>query len=149
VLGLSCVDFLCVLLACIPSWLCYGMGRWTGGQPMCDFQGFMILFATLASGSVAMFMAIDRCVAVTRPLYHRQLVTVGKTTRLLVGLVVIAFVVSLLPVLGFGSFSRNLVGTFCTVNWFPSTSLDAAFCFCYVIIGDVICLTLVLCNTAV
>lgn len=72
VLGLSCVDLMSLIFFSLPSWFFYVKGEWIGGKRLCDFQGFVFLFATLCSAFLATSMAVDRCIAVTRPFFHRD-----------------------------------------------------------------------------
>ena len=149
VLGLSCVDLISLTLFSVPSWIFYLSGEWTGGKRLCDFQGFVFLFSTLCSAFLAMSMAVDRCIAVTKPFFHRKTMTVNKAKILLVVTVTASLVVSLFPISSFGSFARNLRGSFCTVNWFPQNASDRAFCVFYAVLGGVPAIVVLFCNITV
>ena len=149
VLGLSCTDLVSLTLLSIPSWLCYINGEWLGGKRLCDFQGFTFLFSTLCSAFMAALMAMDRCIAVTRPFFHRKTMTVHKAKVLLLVATTASLVVSIFPVFCFGSFVRNISGSFCSVNWFPETAPERAFCIFYAVLGGLPAMVVVLCNIAV
>lgn len=149
VLGLSSVDLISITLFSIPSWLFYTNGQWMGGQQLCDFQGFVFLFSTLYSAFLAMSMAVDRCVAVTRPFFHRRTMTVNKAKLLLFVTITCSFVFSVFPICWFGSFARNLRGSFCMVNWFPQSASDRTFCVVYAILGGLPAIVVLCCNLIV
>lgn len=149
VLGLSCIDLISITFFCVPSWLFYIKGEWVGGKKLCDFQGFVFLFSTLCSAFLATLMAVDRCIAVTKPFFHRKTMTVNKAKVLLLGAIAASLVVALFPILTFGSFVDNLGGHFCTVNWFPKNAQDRAFCAFYAILGGLPATVVLLCNITV
>ena len=121
VLSLASIDLFGIGMLCTPTWLCYAFGRWIGGDEMCDFQGFISLLCSLGSGGIATCMAVDRYLAVKTPFWHRRTVTVELAKGISIGVYIGSAVIACLPVLGFGSFVRNLTGTYCTVNWFASS----------------------------
>lgn len=149
VLGLSCVDLISLVFFSVPSWLFYVNGEWIGGKQLCDYQGFIFLFATLCSAFLATSMAVDRCIAVTKPFFHRKTMTVNKAKALLLGTIAASFVVSLFPICSFGSFVRNISGSFCTVNWFPQNASDSAFCVFYAVLGGLPAIVVLFCNITV
>lgn len=149
VLGLSCVDLVSVTLFSVPSWLFYANGQWIGGKRLCDFQGFVFLFSTLYSAFLAMSMAVDRCIAVTKPFFHRKTMTVNKAKLLLFVTIVCSLVFSFLPICSFGSFAPNLRGSFCMVNWFPQNSPDRTFCVVYAALGGLPAIVVLCCNLTV
>lgn len=149
VLGLSCVDLISLVLFSVPSWLFYIKGEWIGGKQFCDYQGFVFLFSTLCSAFLATSMAIDRCIAVTKPFFHRKTMTVNKAKILILAATGASFIISFFPILSFGSFVRNLSGSFCTVNWFPQNSSDRAFCVFYAVLGGLPAIVVLFCNITV
>lgn len=149
VLGMSCIDLAALVASCIPSWICYFVGSWPGGKILCDFQGVMILFASLSAGSLATLMSMDRCVAVVKPLYHKKTMTLDRAKILITVVSISAFAISLLPLTGFGSFKLSLSGTYCSVNWFAETVSDRAFVLFYASFGGLLALTTVYCNVQV
>ena len=149
VLGLSCIDLISITLFCIPSWLFYIKGEWIGGKKLCDFQGFVFLFSTLCSAFLATLMSVDRCIAVTKPFFHRKTMTVNKAKVFLLGAIAASLVVSFFPICTFGSFVKNLSGSFCTVNWFPQNASDRAFCAFYAVLGGLPATVVLFCNITV
>jgi hypothetical protein len=47
--------------------------QWVGGQPMCDFISFMLIFSGLTTCLIISVMAIDRYIAISHPIKYRIL----------------------------------------------------------------------------
>lgn len=146
VFALACMDLSGIILICTPTFLCYIFKGWVGGQHMCKLQGFLTLFFTLGSGFLATSMSVDRFIAVRWPLYHRRYITVKVVKRIVLVIVVLSAIVSFCPVVGFGSFVRNLTGTYCTLNWFASSAKDVAFSCFFASVGFLLIITVVVAN---
>lgn len=115
VFGLILCDLLGIILICSPTWAGYVYGQWSGGQPLCNFQGFFTVFATLSSGLIVTFMAIDRYLAHRSPFFHRQFISFRLAKKVIVGIALFSILISSLPLFGFGSFSYSSTGTYCTI----------------------------------
>ena len=149
VFALSSIDLFLLVACSSPTLICYLSGRWQGGQIMCDFQGIMSLFCSLSSGSVAALLAVDRFFAVTKPLFYRSHTSINCVAGLIATAVLISMLISLLPIAGFGSFSMNLTGTYCTINWFSTVPKHAAFSYMYASVGFGLVVTIVTVNITV
>ena len=149
VFALSSIDLFLLVACCSPTLICYLTGRWQEGQIMCDFQGIMSLFCSLSSGSVAVLLAVDRFVAVTKPFLYRSHISINIVMGLIATAVLISMVTALLPVVGFGSFSMNLTGTYCTINWFSTVPKHTAFSYMYASVGFGLVVTIVTVNITV
>lgn len=135
VFALSSIDLLLLIACCTPTLVCYVAGEWKGGQMLCDFQGVMSLFCSISSGSVAALLAVDRFFAVTKPFLYRSQITVRLVETLILCAVLLSLAVSLLPTFGFGSFQMNLTGTYCTINWFSTSTKHIVYSYMYACIG--------------
>lgn len=149
VLSLASIDLFGIIVVCIPTWLCYAFGAWIGGDELCNFQGFMTLFCSLGSGGIATSMAVDRYLAVKVPFWHRRTVTAKMATRVVVAVYIISAFISVLPIVGFGSFVLNLTSTYCTVNWFATELKDVVFSYLFASIGVTLVFTVIFCNVNV
>ena len=146
VLSLAAIDLFGIIVVCIPTWLCYAFGGWIGGDKLCDFQGFMTLFCSLGSGGIATSMAVDRYLAVKAPFWHRRTFTARLATRVVFGVYFGSALISILPVVGFGSFVLNLTSTYCTLNWFATEIKDIVFSYLFATIGVTLVCTVIFCN---
>lgn len=134
VFGLILCDLLGILLTCAPTWTAYMYGEWRGGKALCDFQGFFTVFTTLSSGLIVTFMSIDRFLAHRAPFFHRQCISFKSAKRILIGIVVSSIVISVLPLLSFGSFGKSSTGTYCTIIS-DSKPIDQVYNYFLVTIG--------------
>ncbi|XP_077116928.1 prostaglandin E2 receptor EP1 subtype [Ranitomeya variabilis] len=86
-----------------------------GKLPMagCQFLGGCMVFFGLSPLLLGLLMACERCIGLTRPLWHSAVVT---QTRARIGLGLawaIALLVSTLPLLGYGTYGLQPSGTWC------------------------------------
>lgn len=135
IFGLSLCDLVGIVFICTPTWICYAYGEWTGGTPLCYFQGYFTVFTSLSSGLIATCMALDRYLAVRAPFFHRQRISFRFAKKALGLIISVCALISLMPVFGFGSFKLNLTRTYCTLNWFASTSSDKTYAYFFAIVG--------------
>lgn len=149
VFGLCCCDLAGLVTICVPTWLCYIFGEWQGGHHLCDFQGFATILFTMGSGMMATSMSADRVVSIKAPIFHMAKVNVRIASRIVVVVLLFSAVFAIMPVLGFGSFVRNLTGTYCTINWFAEQSSDKAFSYIFAMCGILMILAVVASNITV
>ncbi|XP_053574049.1 prostaglandin E2 receptor EP1 subtype [Bombina bombina] len=79
----------------------------------CQFLGGCMVFFGLSPLLLGLLMASERCLALTKPLWHLSVVT---QTRARLGLAlawVMALLVSILPLLGYGAYGLQPSGTWC------------------------------------
>ena len=149
VLGLTCIDLFAVLGISTPSLICYAVGGWLGGDGLCRFQGFVALFCSLASGGIAVVMAIDRYASVAAPFHYRARMRVSLAKKIVLVVITGAGTLSLMPVGGIGGFIKSLSGTFCTFDWFPRDLEDVVYSYVILVYSGVLIATLVFCNVNV
>ena len=149
VFGLTCIDLSAVLGISTPSLICYSADGWVGGQTLCRFQGFVALFCSLASGGIAVAMAVDRYISVSYPLWYRTKMRVSIARKIVLVVVTGAGTLSLMPVGGIGGFVKSLSGTFCTFDWFAKDLEDVVYSHVILVYSGVLIVTLVFCNVNV
>ena len=149
VMALIITDFYGITFCTLPTLLCYLMRKWIGGMGMCNFQGVSTMFASLASGSLATAMAVERLAAVWKPLWYRAFATRRKTLVTIATLWSIAIVIALIPVAREGNFVRNGTGTYCTINWFAKSKENIAYAISYAVMGVSLLVIVVFCNISI
>lgn len=149
VMALIITDFYGITLCTLPTLLCYLMRNWVGGMAMCNFQGVSTMFASLASGSLATAMAVERLAAVWKPLWYRAFATTRKTLIIIATLWSIAIVIALIPLAREGNFVRNGTGTYCTINWFAKSKENIAYAISYAVMGVSLLVIIVFCNISI
>lgn len=144
--GLTTIDLFAVVGISAPSLICYVAGEWVGGVPLCKFQGFLALFCSLASGGVAVSMAVERYISVASPLRYRTKISASLAKKVLVAVVTGTATLSLMPVGGIGNFVKAASGTFCTFDWFAKRLEDVVYSYIIVVYSTILIATLVFCN---
>ncbi|EDO45640.1 predicted protein, partial [Nematostella vectensis] len=146
VLALAFCDLFGIINVCWPTWLCYAYNGWVGGDSLCYFQGFITLFVSLGSGVLATLLALDRYLSVKAPFFHRENISFRTARRGVAVVFVFSAIIAFMPVLGFGSYVRNLTGTYCTINWFAEEWKDKSFSYFFAFIGFLMIFIVLFCN---
>ena len=74
-----------------------------GGQPLCDYFSFMMIFAGLATVLVVGCMALERFLAILHPYAYERHVAPERVKCVLAGVWVVAALISCLPLLKVGT----------------------------------------------
>lgn len=102
IFNLAATDFLLSVL-CMPfAFVSSIMKMWVFGKVMCVLTGFLLSVLCIASILTLVLVAIDRYLAICRPLKYCTLVTHRKSIIMLVYVWLQAVVCAILPVLGWG-----------------------------------------------
>lgn len=149
VCGLAVTDLLGTLLASPVTIATYVKGAWPGGEPLCQYFGFTLIFFSLAGLSIICAMSVERYMAINHAYFYNDYVD-----QKLAGLTLVAIYVSnalfcALPVLGFGRVQKQYPRTWCFLEWRSNVTSDAAFNFMYAGFSSVLILATVLCNVLV
>ncbi|XP_020794096.1 prostaglandin E2 receptor EP1 subtype-like [Boleophthalmus pectinirostris] len=94
----------------------------------CLFLGGCMVFFGLCPLFMGCAMAAERCLGVTKPLLHAQLVTTARTKIALSLIWLVALCVALLPVFNLGTYTYQYPGTWCFIRVSEGTEgQDLAF----------------------
>ncbi|XP_056426716.1 prostaglandin E2 receptor EP1 subtype [Hyla sarda] len=96
-----------------------------GALPMagCQFLGGCMVFFGLSPLLLGLLMACERCIGLTRPLWHSAVVTQSKAWIGLGLAWALALLVSTLPLLGYGTYGLQPSGTWCFLQEPPGFCL--------------------------
>uniref|UniRef100_A0A8C5PTV9 Thromboxane A2 receptor n=1 Tax=Leptobrachium leishanense TaxID=445787 RepID=A0A8C5PTV9_9ANUR len=96
-----------------------------GGIPPlgCQFLGGCMVFFGLSPLFLGLLMASERCLGLTKPLWHSSVVTQTRARLSLVLTWTIAFLVAILPLMGFGAYGLQPSRTWCFLQGPPSFCL--------------------------
>ncbi|XP_019716149.1 prostaglandin E receptor 2a (subtype EP2) [Hippocampus comes] len=124
-----------------------GMSPDTHG--VCAYFGFSMTFFSLATMSLLLMMALERCLAIGYPyLYTRHV-----TKKLAYFTIPVVFLVSilfcLLPFVGFGKYVQYCPGTWCFIDMNPEGKKDRVYANLYATVMLVLVLAIVACNAFV
>ncbi|XP_060077480.1 prostaglandin E2 receptor EP4 subtype-like [Ylistrum balloti] len=110
--------------------------KWVGGQPLCDYLSFMLIFAGLATVFIVAAMSLDRFVAVWFPYSYNVTMKKASLVNLaVVSLWVVSISIAFLPLIGLGQNVLQFPGTWCFFNFFGTNIRDKFFAYFYATIG--------------
>ncbi|KAM4635737.1 prostaglandin E receptor 1b (subtype EP1) [Polymixia lowei] len=114
----------------------------------CLFLGSSMVFFGLCPLFLGCAMAAERCMGVTRPLLHAQLVTTARTKMALAFIWLLALCVALLPFISLGAYSYQYPRTWCFIRVLEDTKgTDLAFVMLFSGLGLTSLAVALVCNT--
>lgn len=136
--GLVVTDFMGLLVtgAIVVSFHITGF-NWMHLDPhchFCNFMGMSMVFYGLCPLLLGATMAVERFVGITRPFARSTNMSNKRVCTMIVSIWVTAGCISLLPLLGLGSYHLQVPGSWCFLN-ISSLPLDMAFCLVFSVVG--------------
>ena len=148
--GLACTDLLGILVVSPVTICVYANGRkWIGGQPLCNYFSFFMIFAGIATVSIVGVMAFERYVSILQPYSYHSKFTPRKVIYILVTVWILSAFVACLPFLGLGKNVLHFPGTWCFFDYYGSELTDKIFTYFYTFFGLFVIGVTAICNTAV
>ncbi|XP_012505410.1 PREDICTED: prostaglandin E2 receptor EP4 subtype [Propithecus coquereli] len=149
VCGLAVTDLLGTLLVSPVTIATYMKGQWPGGQALCEYSTFILLFFGLSGLSIICAMSIERYLAINHAYFYSHYVD-----KRLAGLTLFAVYASnvlfcALPNMGLGSSRLQYPDTWCFIDWTTNVTAHAAFSYMYAGFSSFLILATVLCNVLV
>lgn len=117
----------------------------TSTRIFCSLRVLWRLFG-LFSGCVAIVMAAERWLALTRPFVYQKQVTYPVIVRCMLALWLVALATTSLPVMGFGLYYKDKQ---CKRYREATEPSDIAYAYVWFVFGTLLCLSIVWCNLAV
>ncbi|CAL8346015.1 unnamed protein product [Merluccius merluccius] len=127
----------------------YVASRWPGGEPLCDFFSFSMLFFGSAGMSILCAMAVERYLAINHAYFYSQHAHRPMARSALAAIYVANAALCVMPSLGFGRHVRHFPGTWCFLDWRAADPLGASYSFLYGGVMWALIAVTVLCNCAV
>ncbi|XP_051979183.1 prostaglandin E2 receptor EP4 subtype-like [Xyrauchen texanus] len=149
VCGLAVTDLLGTLLASPVTIATYVNGVWPGGEPLCQYSGFILLFFSLAGLSIICAMSIERYLAINHAYFYSHYVDQRVAGLTLMAIYVSNALFCSLPTMGLGSVVHQYPGTWCFIDWRTNDSTNATFSYMYAGVSSVLILATVICNVLV
>ncbi|MBN3320914.1 PE2R4 protein, partial [Atractosteus spatula] len=149
VCGLAVTDLLGTMLVSPVTIATYVKGSWPGGDPLCQYSGFILLFFSLSGLSIICAMSIERYMAINHAYFYNHYVD-----KKLAGLTLFAIYFSnilfcALPSMGLGHVKMQYPCTWCFIDWRSNKSIHAAFSYMYAGYSSFLILATVVCNILV
>lgn len=123
--------------------------EWQGGQPVCDYTGYMISFVFLSSASIIGAMSAERFIGVWFPFFYNSIAKEKRTNIILGAIWTTAAFISLLPIIGFGEYVLQYPGTWCFYNFRAKNRIDEVYAYMYSIVWIIIILCIISFNVLV
>ncbi|KAM3939857.1 prostaglandin E2 receptor EP4 subtype [Leptodactylus fuscus] len=149
VCGLALTDLLGTCLVSPVTIATYIQNRWPGGDALCEYSSFILLFFGLSGLSIICAMSIERYLAINHAYFYNHYVD-----KKLAGLTLCAIYVSnvlfcALPSMGLGKSTLQYPRTWCFIDWRSNVSSQAAYSYMYAGFSSFLILVTVLCNVLV
>lgn len=117
-------------------------------SPTCQLLGGSLVFFGLCPLFLGCIMAVERCVGITRPLFHSAVVTSTRSKLMVGSLWVTAGIVATLPFLGAGKYSIQESGTWCFISkGHRGKWTEDGFALLFSFLGVITLLISLICNT--
>ncbi|XP_069483285.1 prostaglandin E2 receptor EP4 subtype [Ambystoma mexicanum] len=149
VCGLALTDLLGTCLVSPVTIATYVQQRWPGGEELCEYSSFILLFFGLSGLSIICAMSIERYLAINHAYFYSHYVD-----KRLAGLTLCAIYASnvlfcALPSMGLGKSTFQYPQTWCFIDWRSNVSRHAAYSYMYAGFSSFLILVTVLCNVLV
>ncbi|XP_043506372.1 prostaglandin E2 receptor EP2 subtype isoform X1 [Frieseomelitta varia] len=138
-------DLAALLGMLVQMYITIYVGSVISTRGFCSLRVVWRLFG-LFSGCVAIVMAAERWLALTRPFVYQKQVTYPMIVRCMLLLWLIALALTSMPVMGFGVYYK---GERCIRYREATEPADIAYAYVWFVFGTVLCLSIVWCNLAV
>ncbi|KAI4872420.1 hypothetical protein NFI96_017752 [Prochilodus magdalenae] len=149
VCGLAVTDLLGTLLASPVTIATYVNGRWPGGEPLCQYSGFVLLFFSLVGLSFICTMSVERYLAINHAYLYSRYVDQRLAAVAIAAIYVSNGLFCALPSMGLGNIVRHFPGSWCFIDWRTNKSADAAYSYMYASVSSALVLVTVACNVLV
>ncbi|CAK9806447.1 Prostacyclin receptor [Anthophora quadrimaculata] len=138
-------DLVALLGMMVQMYITIYVGSVMSTRGFCSLRVVWRLFG-LFSGCVAIVMAAERWLALTRPFVYQKQVTYPVIVRCMMVLWLVALTLTSLPLLGFGVYYK---GERCVRYREAIEPADIAYAYVWFVFGTGLCLSIVWCNLAV
>lgn len=99
---LNCLDILQGFFSSVMPLLILPDCNVIGGMSMCDVLGYLLTVLLVLSPYVVFVMAVDRCIAITNPMFYRYHYNFKMTAKILVGIFIFVLLQMAIPFWGVG-----------------------------------------------
>ncbi|XP_067894147.1 prostaglandin E receptor 4 (subtype EP4) c [Heterodontus francisci] len=149
VCGLAVTDLLGTCCTSPVVIVTYLTQQWPGGQPLCHFFSFSMLFFGSVGMTILCTMSIERYLAINHAFFYSQYIDKALARLALMGAYLLNLVFCILPFFGLGSNVRHFPGTWCFLDWRANSTVSASYTYIYGSISAFLILVTVLCNLSV
>ncbi|KAH0627906.1 hypothetical protein JD844_008472 [Phrynosoma platyrhinos] len=149
VCGLAVTDLLGTCLVSPVTIATYLKNEWPGGQPLCEYSTFILLFFGLSGLSIICAMSIERYLAINHAYFYSHYVDKKLAALTLFAIYVSNVLFCALPSMGLGSTKLQYPQTWCFIDWRTNISTHAAYSYMYAGFSSFLILVTVVSNVLV
>ncbi|XP_060617407.1 prostaglandin E2 receptor EP4 subtype [Anolis sagrei] len=149
VCGLAVTDLLGTCLVSPVTIATYLKNEWPGGQPLCEYSTFILLFFGLSGLSIICAMSIERYLAINHAYFYSHYVDKKLAALTLFAIYVSNVLFCALPSMGLGSTKLQYPQTWCFIDWRTNISSHAAYSYMYAGFSSFLILVTVVSNVLV
>ncbi|XP_020639301.2 prostaglandin E2 receptor EP4 subtype [Pogona vitticeps] len=149
VCGLAVTDLLGTCLVSPVTIATYLKNEWPGGQPLCEYSTFILLFFGLSGLSIICAMSIERYLAINHAYFYSHYVDKKLAALTLFAIYVSNVLFCALPSMGLGSTKLQYPQTWCFIDWRTNVSTHAAYSYMYAGFSSFLILVTVVSNVLV
>uniref|UniRef100_A0A8C1CIH1 Prostaglandin E2 receptor EP2 subtype n=1 Tax=Cyprinus carpio carpio TaxID=630221 RepID=A0A8C1CIH1_CYPCA len=113
---------------------------------VCEYFGFAMTFFSLATLSILLAMALERCLSIGYPYHYGRHVTKRCGYITIPCIYLVCFLFCLMPFAGFGKYVQYCPGTWCFIAMNPEGIEDRAYANIYATVILLIVVVMVACN---
>lgn len=149
VCGLAVTDLLGTLLVSPVTIATYVKGSWPGGDSLCQYSGFILLFFFVVQLSIVFTMSVDRYLAINHAFFYNKNINQRLAALTLLAIYASNMVFCALPIVGLGRVTRQESGTWCFIDWQNNHTTVKTFNLTYAGVNSAIVLATIICNVMV
>ncbi|XP_041826802.1 prostaglandin E receptor 4 (subtype EP4) b [Melanotaenia boesemani] len=149
VCGLAVTDLLGTLLASPVTIATYMKGAWPGGEPLCQYSGFILLFFFLVQLSIVFAMSVERYLAINHAYFYNQHINQRLAALTLLAVYLTNMLFCALPSAGIGQVKLQKPPTWCFIDWQSNDTTVKTFNLMYAGVNSAIVLATVIFNLMV
>ncbi|KAJ1167265.1 hypothetical protein NDU88_007658 [Pleurodeles waltl] len=127
----------------------YLTNRWPGGELLCQFFSFSMLFFGSAGMSILCAMAVERYMAINHAYFYSRYVDRTLARVALLGTYLCNLVLCMMPSFGLGRHVRHYPGTWCFLDWRATDAMAASYSYLYGGVMLALITVTLICNVAV
>lgn len=118
----------------------------TESSAVCQYFGFAMTFFSLATHSILLTMALERCISIGYPYLYGRHVTKRCGYITIPCIYLVCFLFCLMPFANFGKYVQYCPGTWCFIDMNPEEPEDQAYANVYATVLLLIVVVIVACN---
>ncbi|XP_072227677.1 prostaglandin E receptor 4 (subtype EP4) b [Leuresthes tenuis] len=149
VCGLAVTDLLGTLLASPVTIVTYMRGSWPGGESLCQYSGFILLFFFSVQLNIVLAMSVERYLAINHAYFYNEYINQRLAALTLVAVYISNILFCALPSVGIGHVKRQEPGTWCFIDWQNNDTMVKTFNLTYAGVNSTVVLATVIFNVMV